>query len=377
MIDRGALVRGFLVLMLLAAACAGAYALLTDTEGTSGRFIEDTGAHAFGPIYEEPDRYRGTALADPWLRDLRVQGGTVGRRLHAQVRIGIDGTGAIPTREVTLETPAAVTLFADPRRDRAEGVLRGIQVSLEERDGLIRGLAFTDSNGGAQAAAIANISRLHLGDGIEDPAARRLLESIIQDVTRELSDDAYAWYDPRFQDVVLGPEISRGLFTWIRTPAKATPAENIFTAHVLLHELEHAVTPDEAAPLWVEEGTADVLARWPGASARMARQLGMPYPKRYDRVEYRTGRGGYPEYVDSMRTLLGAAGIAWRDPKQLDEATALLQGRPASLVPAELAARIAKRHRLTGRERARLTRSIVAVDGKPEATRRLVASLRA
>lgn len=375
MIDRGALARGFIVLVLLAAACGGAYALLADTDGTSGNFMEDAGTHAYGPIYEEPDRYRGSVL-DPWLRDLPIEGGTVGRRLNAQVRISIDGNGAIPSREVTLETPAAVTLFAGPRRDRAEGVLRGIQVALEERDGLVKGIALTDSRGGAQAAAVASIAQLHLEDQIDDRATRQLVKSIISDVTAELSNDAFAWYNLRFQDVILGPEISAGLSTWIRTPAKAKPADNMFTAYVLLHELEHAVTPDDEGNEWIEEGTADVLARWPGASARMARQLGMPYPKRYDRVEYRTDLGGYPAHVESMRVLLDAAGISWRDPKQLDDATELLQGSPASFVPGELAARIGKRNRLTPRERARLARSIVAVDGRPAAARRLVASLR-
>lgn len=377
MIDRGALVRGFFALLLLAAACAGAYVVLGDTDGTSGNFLEDEGAHRYGPIYEEPDSYR-RSIAHPWLRDLRVSGGgTVGRHLNSQVRMAVDGAGDIPGREVTLETPAAVTLFAGPRRERAEGVLRGIQVALEERGGLIKGLAFTDSRAGAQSAAVASIARLHLADENYDPAVRRMLQSVITDVTRELSEEAHAWYDPRFQDIVLGPEISRGLYTWIRTPAKAAPAENIFTAYVLLHELEHAVTPEEGGAKWVEEGTADVLARWPGASAGMARQLGMPYPRRYDTAEYRTDRGGYPEYVDTMRVLLGAAGIDWRDPKQLDEATELLQGRPARLVPRELAARIARRNRLGDAERAALVRQVAAVGGSPAAARRLVASLRA
>jgi hypothetical protein len=44
MIDRGTIVRGFVVLVLLSFVLAGAYAVLGNTEGTSGNFLEDDSA---------------------------------------------------------------------------------------------------------------------------------------------------------------------------------------------------------------------------------------------------------------------------------------------------------------------------------------------
>lgn len=381
MIDRGALARGFIVLMLLAAACAGAYTLLADTDGTSGNFIEDTGAHAYGPIYEEPDASRSLVDVDPWIRDFRVSGGTYGTKLPAQVRISFDGSGPIPSRDVTLESRAAVELFAGPNRERAEAVLRGTQRLLEERDGLIKGMALSDSRGGAQAAAMANVVRLHIADGITDPRQRQEFEVVVREVSDELADHSLAWYHFRFQDIVLGPEISSGLTRWIRTPGRTTPAENLHTAYVLRHELEHAVTPptryDGHQLEWLEEGSVDVLARWPGVAAGTARELGMTYPKRFDRVSYEPRSAGYPEWVATMRVLLAAAGIDTSDPAEFEAASELLQLKEVSQSPARIAAAIAKANRLTPAERLRVERAVVGLDGDTNAARRLAASLRA
>jgi hypothetical protein len=288
----------------------------------------------------------------------------------------MSGTGPIPTRDVTLDTPAAVRLFAGPRRARATEVLHGIQRILEERGGVVRALSLTSTKGGAQAAVIASIVRERAVEDIDPGSERRIVTGILRTVSDECSEHALAWYDPHFEDIVLGPDISVGLLRWIRTPRKATPAQNIFTAYVLRHELEHAITPigdDYARVQWIEEGTADTLARWAGAAAATARELRMPYPKRYDRREYRTNRGGYPEWTDTLRILLGAAGVDWRRPGHLAAATELLQGADTGHVAERIAARIARRERLTARQRLVLARAIGRLDGDPEAARRLVA----
>lgn len=378
MIERGTILRGLLVLLLLAAAMSGAYLLLSDTDGSSGNFLEDEHeGWRYGAIYEQPTATRQLVDVDRWLRDLPVRGGTYGRVLPAQARITFDGSGSIPSRDVTLESKAAVDLFAGERRERADDVLRGVQRILEERNGLIRGLVLTDSYGGAQAAAISNVVRLHFADDIDDPATRRLVVELIDEVSSELAGETWAWYSFKFQEVVLGPEISRGLERWIRTPDKATPEQNIFTAHVLRHELEHAVSPatllDDDQLQWVEEGSADVLARWPGAAAETARELGMPYPKRYEKVAYEPRNAGYPKWVATMRVLLGASGIDVKDPEAIDQAAALLQDGDVSGVPDRIAERIAKRNRLTMREQQQLAAGIRGLDGDTRAARRLVA----
>ncbi|MCB0879213.1 MAG: hypothetical protein KDC46_09575 [Thermoleophilia bacterium] len=379
MIDRGTIARGFMVLLLLAAACAGLYAVMAHPGGSSGNFLEDDdqGWH-YGPVYEQRDGWENTVLADPWLRRVPVSGGTFGSTYNRQVRIGITGSGPIPEREATLETPAAIDLFAGARRERAEDVLHGIERILEEQGGLVRGISMAPTRGGIEAAAMSSVIRERTVDDFGDAQSRALITSYLDVVSKELAGHAYAWYDPRYEEIVFGPVITNGLTMWIRTPKQATQKANIFTAYVLRHELEHAVTPLGDAPgaadvQWIEEGTADTIARWAGAAATTASELGMPYPKRYEDREYSTSRGGYPEWTDALRILLGAAGADWRRPGDLDEASELLQSKDATHVPELLADRIAKRERLTKVERATLERGIRALDGDPAAARRLVA----
>ena len=380
MIDRGTVLRGFFALMLVAVVCSVAYVFLSDTDGTSGNFVEDgDGRYKYGPIFEEPEAWGKATVADPFVRNMKVAGGgTFGSTITKQVRIDIDGTGPIPSREVTLQTRPAVQLFAGERADRATEVLHGIQRILEERGGLLEGISIARTRGGVEAAAISGIVEAYPTDSYTTPAEKQMVLDVLEDVADDLAGGAFAWYDPRFQQVVMGPEIARGLHTWIEAPKRAKPAANLFTAYVVRHELEHAITPageDVLQYRWLEEGTADTIARWPGAAAETARELGMPYPKRFDRVQYSTNRGGYPEYVDALRILLGAAGVDWKDPKQLDAAYDLLQERELRDVPKALAERIATRNRLGAKERNRIERLIRGVDGSPAKARRAVAGL--
>ncbi len=380
MIDRGTVLRGFFALFLIAVVGSVGYMFLSNTDGSSGNFLEDgDGRYSYGPIFEDPDAYRKATLADPFIRDMKVTGGTFGSTITKQVRIDIDGSGPIPTRDVTLQTQPAVRLFSGPRRERALDVLHGVQRILEEEGALLEGISIARTRGGIEAAAISGVIEEFPTDGYYNtPAEKKMVTDVLSAISEDLAGGAYAWYDSRIQQIVFGPVISKGLHTWIETPKRATPAENLFTAYVVRHELEHAITPgddDAATYTWLEEGTADTIARWPGVAAATARELGMPYPKRYDKVEYKTDRGGYPDYVDSLRILLGAAGVQWKDPKQLDEAQELLQKRELRDVPAELATRIAKRHRLTAVQRIKLERGIRNMSGSPSEARRLVGKL--
>jgi hypothetical protein len=378
MIERGTVLRGFIALFLIAVIGSIAYGILSNTDGTSGNFLEDgDGRYAYGPIFEDPDAYRKATLTDPFIRDMRVTGGTFGTTITQQVRIDIDGKGAIPEREVTLQTKPAVRLFNGPRRERALDVLHGIQRILEDEGALLEGISIARTRGGVEAAAISGVIEEYPTDGYYNtPAEKKMVTDVLSSVAADLAGGAYAWYDPRIQQIVFGPVISKGLHTWIETPKKSTPAENLFTAYVVRHELEHAVTPSGDDYGWIEEGTADTIARWPGVAASTARELGMPYPKRYDTLEYKTDRGGYPEYVDSLRILLGAAGVDWKDPKQLDDAQELLQDGELRDVPKVLAERIATRNRLNAVQRNRLERGIRRLSGDdPAAARRLVAKL--
>lgn len=381
MIDRGTLLRGFIALFIIAVVGGLLYSLLSNTDGSSGNFPEDDGdKQSYGPIFEDPDAWQNATLADKFIRDMKVTGGgTFGATIVKQVRIDIDGSGPIPKRDVTLQTRPAVKLFNGPTRGRSEAVLRGIQRILDERGGLVEGISFASTKGGLEAAAISAMVETYHTDDVTTQAERDLVLMILDLVAKEQTRSLYAWYDFRFQQIVFGPEISNGALKWIRTPKRTKPAENIFTAYIMRHELEHAITPptDEEYQRfqWLEEGTADVIARWPGVAADTAEDVGMTYPKRYERLEYSTDLGGYPDFTIALRMLLGAAGIDWKDPEQIDEAYAMLQERDLTEVPGALAERIAKRDRLSRKERARIERAILRVDGSPAKARRLVASL--
>ncbi|MCW2921325.1 MAG: hypothetical protein JWL76_1199 [Thermoleophilia bacterium] len=380
MIDRGTVLRGFFALFLIAVIGSVGYMFLSNTDGSSGNFLEDGDDRTnYGPIFEDPDAYRKATITDPFIRDMHVTGGTFGSTITRQVRIDIDGSGPIPSRDVTLQTKPAVRLFNGPRRERALDVLHGVQRILEDEGALLEGISIARTRGGVEAAAISGIIEEFPTDGYYNtPAEKKMVTDVLSAVAADLAGGAYAWYDPRIQQIVFGPVISKGLHTWIETPKRATAAENLFTAYVVRHELEHAVTPgdgDSSTYRWLEEGTADTIARWPGVAADTAKQLGMTYPKRYEKIEYRTDRGGYPEYVDSLRILLGAAGVSWKDPTQLEEAKDVLQARELRDVPAELATRIAKAHRLSAAQRIRLERGIRRMDGTPSEARRLVGKL--
>lgn len=380
MIERGVVLRGFIALFVIALVLSGAYLTLSDTDGTSGNFLEDgDNRYAYGPIFEEPNAWRSRTAADRFVRDMRLTGGeTFSKLIVRQVRIDIDGTGPIPERAVTLQTAPAVQLFDGPRRDRATEVLHGMQRILEDRGGLVEGISFARTRGGVEAAAISGIVEEYPTTGFTSKADQAIIRYVLRDIATSLASGTYAWYDNRFQQIVFGPEISKGVLRWIEAPDTTTPAQNLFTAYVVRHELEHAVTPrgDSHGKLdWMEEATADVIARWPGAAAETASELGMTYPKRFDKLAYETDRGGYPAYVKTMRVLVAATGIDPTDPKQLDDVYELLQERELRDVPREIAARIAKRNQLTTAQRNAIERGISRLDGTSvAAARRAVAT---
>ena len=84
MIDPSTLLRGFLALIAIAIVCSFAYVALSDTDGTSGNFLDDGEPRfTYGPIFEQPDAYRREVFAARWIRDIPVDGGTFGTTLMA------------------------------------------------------------------------------------------------------------------------------------------------------------------------------------------------------------------------------------------------------------------------------------------------------
>lgn len=153
--------------------------------------------------------------------------------------------------------------------------------------------------------------------------------------------------------VHIGPGRSAALIRQLRNPAPPTQqtlTENSYALKTMLHELQHVVRPRTASErryMWLSEGTAEQLARWPGAVERAAAQMGIPVLADFHRIVDAEGKV-YQRQVESVRGLLRLAGIDPTDATHYEAAERLLKGRPVSDVPTELARLIRDRHDLKG-----------------------------
>lgn len=363
------------ILVALAAALASACGGDTDAQ-----FPEDLRGDIQAQYVEEPNALRANVLVDPWVSQLKVGNGrsTFGREIPRVVRIDIDGTGPLVRRDVTLETAPAVELFSGAGEQRMKRFVHGGMTVLDERNGFIRGMNLSSSANSYEAGAIASIIEEHALDGSVNREERAFLELVISLIARDIAEHSFAWYDTRTTWVNLGPDVSNVLRMHAKTPARVKPARGLFAAHVVLHEFEHAVSPDSmedyARWQWVEEGTADVFARWPGAAARAAKAMGLPYPKQYERIAYKPKGVGYPEWSETLLVLLRAAGIDVSEPDQLDIASALLQAHNRSDASLDkLSAAIATEQGLSPARAAKLRRDVRALNGNLPRARRIVA----
>ena len=364
---------------IILVALSAAFLAACGDDGADPQFPEDLRGKPTNRFKDEPNTLRVNTLTDPWVSTVRVWDGksTFGKEVPRIVRLEIDGRGPLTRREVSLQTPASVALFQGAGEQRMQRLVQGSLSELERRHGFIRGINLSSTPANYQAGAIADTIEELAIDGVVTKSDRDLVEFILNLLTVELAAHSGAYFDPRTTWVSLGPDVSKTIRLHATRPKQVKPADGIFAAHVVLHEFEHAVTPpngDDPRPQWVEEGGADVLARWPGASARMAREMGLPYPKRFDEVAYKP-KGGYPDWSESFFLLLEAAGIDTSDPKQRNAAAALVQrhddGRETLIA---IYRAITIEQGLSAARAKRLRRDIVALDGDPKRTRRVVAA---
>jgi hypothetical protein len=357
-----------------------ATALVTAGCAVPGRGSKLGGAHAgpkvYGPIFDAPHAYRSQLLVDPWIDRIPVGGtSTFGREIVRQVRIDIDGHGALADREVHLQTPPSVALFGSRGGDRMRTFLHGSLDVLDAREGYIRGMSLTTSKAGYEAAALSGIIEKNVLDGEFTAADRAFVSRMLSRYARETSRHTLAWYDPRTTWVTVGPDVSRIVEVQALQPGRVSPVQGIEAALVLRHEFEHAVTPasddDYERLKWLEEGLADTLARWPGVAASTARSMGLPYPRRYLDRAYDSRWSVYPAWVATVRLLLQAAAIDTTSPSALGAATRVLQGDDLGAVPARIAARIASKQGLSRRRQLQLQRGIERLGGNRRAALRL------
>lgn len=366
---------------MLVCAAAAMLGACSAGGGSDAPFPEDapTNSAAANVTYRiEPDAFRSDLLVDPWIGAIEVgRGSTFGREIPRVMRIQVDGVGALPDRDITLQTPPTVELFRGEREQRMRVFVHGALTQMDEIGGFTQGFSLGNSAASYEAAALAGIIQQSVLDGELTANDKRFLAGLFGDYAEEAAQHATAWFDPRTTWIALGPELTTIINTHARTPGKVKPARGIFLSLVMLHEFQHAVTPppdeDYERLQWLEEGGADVLASWPGAAAHTAKLMGIAYPKRYERQMY-VAPGGYPDWANAIRLLLRAAGAETTTPQDLKLATELLQQPKLREVPDELARAIVVEQGLSPARRRGLARDIVRTGGDPARARRLVAA---
>lgn len=346
------------------------------------------GQITYGPIFSEPNQYRRELLKEAWMRRIPIGKSTFGNLLLQQARFSIDGSGPAVGRSVRASTPPAAQLLSGRSQERTEAFIHGFQRLLDDREGYAKGLSLSRSKDGFAA----NWLVIFVDTGFFDAYTRSLsdqrqLVKALLDYSKDLGD-TWAWFQFDSSWIVLGPEMSLPLEKALRNPQKVSPKQQLQIAYILRHEIEHSVSAydigyeDYGRMLqikWMEEGSADTLARWPGVAASTAKELGLRYPRRAERLAYDRiykDASGYNDWVFSIRSLVKLAGINVNDPKAFDEVDSLLQGGPLDQLPSRMASAIVTEQGLRRGNRAWLLRQIRALDGEPAKARKLTRDVR-
>lgn len=355
-----------------------------DTPGENAQFSEIT----YGPVFSRPDRYDRELFKDAWVRRIPIGNSTFGRLLVQQDRFEIEGNGNMVSRSISADTPSAAKLLDGRPRARTLRFLHGLQRVLDDRNAYIGGVSLSRSEDGFNANYLA----IFVQDGSFDRYTRTLAEQrwAVKMLLRQRAvEDVLAWFQHESRWIVIGPEISQPLERALRNPASVSPRKQLRIAYVLHHEIEHSVTTFDGRyesghrafqMRWLEEASADTLARWPGVAAQTARELGLRYPKRakrlaYDKIE--RNASGYNDLVFAMRRLLTLGGVDVNDPKALSRVERLLQSTTVEDTPARLARAIVKHQGLRSSRGAAIAEGIRRLDADPANVRRFERALRA
>jgi hypothetical protein len=309
----------------------------------------------YGAIVSDPMKYRRDLFAEKWVNKVPVGHTTFGKILINQPRFSISGSGPMLGRRITAETKPADKMLSGRSRKRTIDFFRGFQRLMEDREAYVKGLSFSGNGDGMVANWMVWFVENGYFDGIENdlPKQQQVIRTIINESWQLDSWLAWFQYDSRW--IVISPEMSHPLIDALKNPKSVSPLKQLRFAMVLRHELEHSVSGAEYGDTmeqyyrlnWMEEGTADTIARWPGAAAATAKMFGLRYPKRAEKVSYEKldkHSPGYPGYVETLRILLTLGGIDVNDPDQLDEAEKILQSGPIETLDRRLAKAIVANH---------------------------------
>lgn len=351
-----------------------------DDPAVSSADARDAEEITYGPVFVKPTRYDAKLLKDRRVRTIPIGHGRFAALLRDQPRFSIEGRGAFVSRSITADTVAAAKLMRKGPRARTVAFLHGLQRLMDERKGYAHGVSLSMSHDGFMANwVVVFVENGVFNYATTDEQMRYLVAIAVE--TADVIGESYAWFQFDSSWIVVGPELSRPLATYFRSPKSLSTREAMTIAMVVRHELEHTVSAGGTTPrrlVWMEEGTADVIALWPGAAATTARELGLPYPKRaLDKPWSRfTLHSGYARWAATLRILVELGGVRPGLARDLDEVEDLLQDEPVARVPGVLAKAIADEQGLAPKDAAWIERRIRALDGSPRKARALERDVR-
>ncbi|OGQ87712.1 MAG: hypothetical protein A2289_24675 [Deltaproteobacteria bacterium RIFOXYA12_FULL_58_15] len=317
-------------------------------------------------------------LAKKWVRNVPVgdKGQTVGDTLDRQPRFKLSIDSATQILSIDPETPAAKKMLQGPFKDTISKLLEGATaLSIDPRDGRpsLRGISLSMDDDGFAVNRVINFLQDALTSGakafFDGPFDLKVLKALlISPLNTPLSDANPDGTAAEQQDgwVNIGPMHTHMLLNSLDVEA-STDSERRTVVTLLHHEIQHTITRETKGNGWLEEATCDVLAWWPGASARLGKMVGLPFAQ--------TGKVGIDVYAQprsALRKLLRAAGVRTDVANDYELASTLLQGVEREFVFEDLATAIVEHQRLDPSVVDSLTTHLREVGPKPKAIDRLL-----
>jgi hypothetical protein len=234
-----------------------------------------------------------------------------------------------------------------PKMDAIMRGFEGLQASMPGSKSLDH-IQFSFDDDGYVANRVTTAVRLHpdLFDGASPDQAAQIGASLVQEAQKELAENP--GMRAAGDTLEVAPDATRLLKAhWEGDDLGA--GDVAYLGVTAARELQRAVTPldpDTTSPdkQWIEDATMWTMAMWPGAASRTAAAIGL----KTDAAQVDEIVKGWRENMEavepkvvapmqSLGSILGAAGITVNDDAAYDAAYQVLQGSPLDGVPAGIA----------------------------------------
>lgn len=291
-----------------------------------------------------------TFMNTPWIANEPVGATPVRDIVPKQVQVAFEGTGRMSERNLVPMTPAATDLLNGPHRDAAQQFFRGVLGQLDGLEGVTKldGMSLsTDHNAFATNLMMSNIDNGFFRDTISTGQVKEFLGDfqMAADQVTGMRAQNSGWLD-------VGPRVSGQVMDLIKYGPRAGREAMDEAGLVLTHEIQHSITPIkpnvDQKLLWLEEGSAEALAWWPGATKNLLNDAGVPTAPGYEISPHTAPRNiqaspKYRNYHTAVLKLLDLAGAPMFDAAGnisqdgTQKARQILQGENLEQVPKNLA----------------------------------------